>query len=629
MRKFYSIFALGLALLVFSLSPAFTADSQGEVARVSLIRGNVSNLRGDTGDWVATVVNTPLVAGDAISTGPNSRAEIQLDFANILRLDQNTQAKIAALSPSQIQIQVSQGLVDYVILQHTDSEIEIDAPNAAIHPFADGIYRLQVNSDSEMLFTVRRGQAQVSTPQGSTTVQMGQLITVEGADNPEYQISEAPPNDDWDRFNQTRDTEILRAESAGHANAYYVGAGELGAYGHWVFVPGYGWCWTPNGGPGWIPYANGRWVWEPYWGWTWVSYDPWGWAPYHYGRWFFWGSSWVWWPGPVTPVYRPVYAPAYVSFVGFGFGGRNWSFGFGFGYQRIGWVPIGPSDPYYPWWGARNTYQAVNFTNVTRVTNVTNITNVYNTNQTVIRPLATSQQPAISNVQALATNAHVRQALVTMPAQQFVSSRAPARPEPVSESMLRQAEVIRGTVPVVPTRQSLQPVNRAPSPSSIPREPISQRRFFAQSRPPVTPPPFAQSAASVRAMVQKPVQPLAQGGRGPAGHWVSAPANTQFSARQNAETAARPGWQRFGEPRRPSNAGPQGNLPQSGYHPAGSDAGGRNAAQTRQASDAFRPAQRSARPGWHKFGENGSGNAKSARPGRNRGERSRPSNPDR
>src|SRR5579884_1271783 len=402
MRKFYSIFVLALALLVFSLSPAFAADTQGEVARVSLIRGNVSNLRGDTGDWVATVVNTPLVAGDAISTGPNSRAEVQLDFADILRLDQNTQAKIAALSPSQIQIQVSQGLVDYVILRHSDSEIEIDAPNAAIHPFADGIYRLQVNSESEMLLTVRRGQAQVSTPQGSTNVQMGQLITVEGTDNPEYQISEAPPNDDWDRFNQNRDTEILRSESAGHANAYYVGAGELGAYGHWVFVPGYGWCWTPNAGPGWIPYANGRWVWEPYWGWTWVSYEPWGWAPYHYGRWFFWGSSWVWWPGPVTPAYRPIWAPAYVSFFGFGFGG-GFHFGLSFGFGSIGWLPVGPCDPFYRWWGYRGGFNVVNITNVRNVTNITNIRNVG-----YMAPLAGRGRPVYSNLQAAMVNARVR-----------------------------------------------------------------------------------------------------------------------------------------------------------------------------------------------------------------------------
>ena len=84
-------------------------------------------------------------------------------------------------------------------------------------------------------------------------------------------------------------------------------------------MPDYGQVWTPYATAGWAPYRDGRWVWEPFYGWTWVSYEPWGWAPYHYGRWFFYGSSWCWWPGPLSvyPAYYPVWAPAYVSFFGF------------------------------------------------------------------------------------------------------------------------------------------------------------------------------------------------------------------------------------------------------------------------------------------------------------------------
>src|SRR5207248_11741954 len=163
-----------------------------------------------------------------------------------------------------------------------------------------------------------------------------QQMTVKGNDQPEYRVEPASPPDEWDRWNQNRDREILNAQSWEHANNYYMGAQDLDRYGHWVFVEGYGWCWTPHSaGPEWVPYSSGRWVWEPYWGWTWVSYEPWGWAPYHYGRWFVSGRAWVWWPGPVAPAYRPVYAPAYVSFLGFDVG-RNVSVGMGFG--RIGWL---------------------------------------------------------------------------------------------------------------------------------------------------------------------------------------------------------------------------------------------------------------------------------------------------
>src|ERR1700684_1233312 len=38
------------------------------VARVSLLRGDVSTQRGDSGDWVAVTLNTPVMAGDKVST---------------------------------------------------------------------------------------------------------------------------------------------------------------------------------------------------------------------------------------------------------------------------------------------------------------------------------------------------------------------------------------------------------------------------------------------------------------------------------------------------------------------------------------------------------------------------------
>ena len=51
-----------------------SSEAQPSVGRVSVIRGNVSIQRGDSGDWVAATVNTPLESGDRISTGDDSRA---------------------------------------------------------------------------------------------------------------------------------------------------------------------------------------------------------------------------------------------------------------------------------------------------------------------------------------------------------------------------------------------------------------------------------------------------------------------------------------------------------------------------------------------------------------------------
>src|SRR5437773_10527558 len=73
---------------------------QSGVARISLIHGDVSTQRGDSGDWVAATLNTPVVAGDKVSTGPSSRTEAQLDYANVLRPSDQSQPNLARPAPT-------------------------------------------------------------------------------------------------------------------------------------------------------------------------------------------------------------------------------------------------------------------------------------------------------------------------------------------------------------------------------------------------------------------------------------------------------------------------------------------------------------------------------------------------
>ncbi|HZS26665.1 MAG TPA: DUF6600 domain-containing protein, partial [Candidatus Angelobacter sp.] len=329
-----------------------------DVAHISLIKGDVSAQRGDTGDWAATTVNAPVMRGDQIATGDQARTEIQLDSANVVRLAAHSQMKLADLTRQRIQIQVAQGYADYTVFKGNESDVEIDTPNVSVHPTKPGRYRVQVNSDAETDVIVRDGEAEITTPQGSTRLRQGELITVRGTDNPEYKISAAPEKDDWDQWNRDRDKIMSDSQSWGRTNHYYTGVNDLDGYGRWVYVPGYGNVWQPYQQATWAPYQAGRWVWEPYYGWTWVSYEPWGWAPYHYGRWFLYSGSWCWWPGPVYVSYRPVWSPAFVFFVGFGHRA-------GFGFGSIGWFPVGPHDVFYPWYG--RGFNRVNVINVTNI----------------------------------------------------------------------------------------------------------------------------------------------------------------------------------------------------------------------------------------------------------------------
>src|ERR1700716_657605 len=174
----------------FTVLSSAQVDIPPGVARTSLIQGDVSVQRGDTGDWAAAALNQPVVGGDKISTGDGSRAELQLDHSNILRLGSNAKAKIATLERTQIerteiegaqiQVQVAQGLAYYTVFKDSEAEVEIDTPNAAIRPTSkEGIYRIEVNG-FETQVIVRAGAAVIATPQGSTHVEAGQAATVRG-----------------------------------------------------------------------------------------------------------------------------------------------------------------------------------------------------------------------------------------------------------------------------------------------------------------------------------------------------------------------------------------------------------------------------------------------------------------
>ena len=207
-------FAGGQAYGQDTPQPAPQDKPEPGVARISLIRGEVSIRRGDSGDWVAVVLNTPVVSGDKVSTGQNSQTELQLDYANILRLSDQSEAVVAALDRAHVQVQLAQGLAFYTVFQGAEADAEIDTPNVAVHPRGEGEFRIQVNSSGDTVVVVRKGEADLTTPQGSTPVHKGQMITIRGTGaDAQYLIADAPSNDQWDHFNEDRDKRIRSAQS--------------------------------------------------------------------------------------------------------------------------------------------------------------------------------------------------------------------------------------------------------------------------------------------------------------------------------------------------------------------------------------------------------------------------------
>src|SRR5579863_6522107 len=258
--KFRLFAAAGAGLLVAgAFAPVHAQDPDDlkrAVARISLMDGQVSVRRGDTSDWVAGIINAPLMADDRIATAPNSRAEIQFDNSHMIRIGGNAEIHLTQLEYGHYQMELAKGTVTYRILRASSSNAEVDTPTVSVRPSKVGIYRVSVNEAGETEVTSRAGDVEVFTPRGSQWVNAGQTMMARGsASDPEFQIVSAIPVDDWDHWNDTRDRLFMGPSASAQYidpnNSGVAGTEDLDANGTWVNSD-YGYAWHPTAvTPGW------------------------------------------------------------------------------------------------------------------------------------------------------------------------------------------------------------------------------------------------------------------------------------------------------------------------------------------------------------------------------------------
>ena len=516
-----------------SQSSAAAPDQPGQaVARLSVINGEASVRRGDSGEWVAAVLNAPLMAGDSVSVATGGSAELQLDYANFVRIAGDSEIRISALENGRNQIQMAKGLITYRVLRDTNTQSEISTPAVAVHPLRQTAVRVEVAPDGGTRIIVRKGDVEAATPRGTERMHEGSMMLVRGAtDDPEYQVASATVRDQWDNWNDQRDTFLDRAQSNRYLSQDITGGEDLDASGRWGYDPAYGNVWTPTVAPGWAPYSNGQWVWEDYYGWTWIDADPWGWAPFHYGSWYFrTGLGWSWFPGQRFGHYW--YHPALVGFFGFGGG-----VGVGFGFGNVGWIPLAPFEAFRPWYGpgwfgggrfGEGRFAEGRFGVVANV----NVTNTFR-------------------------NARFAGGVNAVSAADFQRGAFNNRVA-VNGAQLQQASLARGALPVTPTASNLRFSNRSIA-ASGPRAEMGGQRFF--SRMPsggaaAQRTPFAQQQAAVRsgfsggnASARPAASQAAAGWRRfgePAGQ--RSPGQTSYVPSQRSTPSTAGNWNRFGSP---------------------------------------------------------------------------------
>jgi hypothetical protein len=587
-------------------------DASHSVARISLIQGEVNVQRGDSGEVVAAALNAPLQAQDHLQTADGSRAEIQFDSSNMVRLGAGTDVGLGNMAYRQYQLQLATGTIEYRVLRAQNATVELDTPSISIRPQRTGEYRVTVTPDGTTTVTVRSGQAEIYSPRGSQTLSAGRTMLVRGSQSdPEFQMEAALPRDQFDDWNHNRDQDLLRSRSYQNVATDVYGAEDLDPYGTWV-PSSYGNVWAPRVAAGWAPYSSGRWVWQDYYGWTWVSYDPWGWAPYHYGRWFRNGGyGWCWWPGARSQRYY--WRPALVAFFGFGGGGVNIGIGFG----NVGWTALAPYEPWHPWYG-RSAWGG--YRNQTIINNI----NIYNTYR----------------------NSRFNNGVVYTQFNRFGQGHGAFLT--ANGSNIRNVSLVRGRLPVTPTRASLAFVNRTPAAMPQRFAAAQNQRFFSRQRTlPAQRTSFADQQRQMADFQQRTLgtrPSLNAGAKGPAGEL-----NRTMEARPNANAATNGGWRRANaEASRPVQQAPstqqapnalrtpnanansyrQGSAPGGwqrfgqGNAPATSERGVRSQAGSSQTpgwrtmnaprpntpnqpNAAARPevSRRSSDSGWHRFGE--------------------------
>ncbi len=564
---------LTLAVLLTAL-PARSQDENppAVAARIAWITGGVSLESQGSDYWTAAPLNYTMVGGDRIYTEPGSRAAIQGEGTDV-RVWGGTDVTLTNLNEQYEQLGLAQGSVRVRVFNLApEGAVEVDTPNGAVIIQMPGDYRVNVYPEQASLVEVFAGAAQISGPGMNQEVDQGEAVQLYGENPVEIGSVEMPPADGLDYWSAERDQHMLESASAGYMSPDIPGYDDLDDYGYWTPGTEYGPVWFPrNVPPGWQPYTSGYWAWVQPWGYTWVDAEPWGYAPFHYGRWVVWGGRWGWVPGP--PQVRPVYAPAFVAFVGGGAG-------------VAAWFPLGIAEPFVPWYHCSPQYvRRVNVTNVniTVIRNVT-IVNNYNVFIRQVNTVRTVNEIQVSNVRyvnrerivamrtdAMRSGAQVQTAVVHLnPAQRQQMARATmsiARPPaaPPAHSMAGPRQNI--------SRPSGRPVLITPHGRAAATPQANQARFTPRSLPsprPATeiqparraivpntrPAPARRSAQPVQPEARRPVGATAPANRSagqPPARVSEAPAQAQPGARPESRPQGQPATSRPESPERPQS----------------------------------------------------------------------------
>jgi hypothetical protein len=360
----------GVACFAASLcaaAGAAAADPAAPPARIGQVAfiAGAASMRLDAGaPWQPAELNMPMAAHTALATGLASRAELRVG-SSALWLAPASELSLTEFDDSHLEAEIARGRVVLRVraLPAGDS-VALTAEGARLVLAAAGAYRTEYEPRRHRLVVhVVEGRARLVLRNQDVLLNANQWATADLRTQAVVEQGSGDTRVPLDELAERRDRRDERSAALARLPAEMTGAAALDGQGAWRDERGYGPVWTPdNLPPDWAPYRYGHWRWLPPWGWNWVDDATWGFAPSHYGRWVFLSGRWGWAPGltaVAAATTRPVYAPALVGFYGSGEAGA-WSPA-ATSAPVVGWYPLAPGEVYWPAYTAQLGYvRAVN-----------------------------------------------------------------------------------------------------------------------------------------------------------------------------------------------------------------------------------------------------------------------------
>jgi len=297
-RRFAPVVLTALACALFAL-PAL-ADSQARIVRLSDVQGSVLMDKNAGLGFERAFLNLPITQGAQLQTRADGRAEIEFEDGSTLRLGPDTEVEFSTLGLSDSGKRISvvnliEGMAyvnwmnknDSFTLNFSSEKVELDHP---------AHFRAETSTTLSKL-AVFKGDVEVAGPAGKVLVAKKRMATFDPTAEDKYTVAklEELPLDSWDK----EAVDYHQQYAKNNSTPYGYGFSDLGYYGSYQTIPGYGLMWQPFfTGVGWNPFMDGAWSWYPGFGFIYASAYPWGWLPYRYGNWMFVPSfGWMWQPG--------------------------------------------------------------------------------------------------------------------------------------------------------------------------------------------------------------------------------------------------------------------------------------------------------------------------------------------